>query len=276
MRYSKNVYLTKRRHSDAKRQESRSDFLNSLGKIMTILVGTAVVVSLFWITRNFVLVSPYFNIKNITVTGNKAVPKEDIIKLTGIEPGRNIFKLNLVKVQYQIKENPLFDKVCVKRCLPDKVEIQVEERKSAAFLNIKGDFYLVSENGIIFKKLSSVIYENLPIITNVNLKSIVLGSEIDSYDLKMGLKVIKDIKSVQPELLACISEINAGNADEIIVYTNNGIKIKVDKNTDKSKWLRLNMVISAANSEKIPVGYVDMRYNKQIVLKPAEKTSKRT
>jgi cell division protein FtsQ len=241
---------------------------------MTALVGTAVVVFFIWIARNFVLVSPYFSVKNIVVTGNAAVPKEDIIKLTGIEPGQNIFKLNLVKVQYQIKENPLFDKVCVKRCLPDKVEIQVEERRSAAFLNIKGDFYLVSESGVIFKKLSSVIYENLPIITNVNLKNIILGSETNSFELNMGLKVIKDIKSVQPELLACISEINAGSADEIIVYTNNGIKIKVDQNTDKSKWLRVNKVISAAKMEKIPVGYVDMRYNKQIVLRPAEKNVK--
>lgn len=274
MKYGKNVYLTKRRHADAKRRESRSGFLNSLGKIMTALVGTAVVVSLFWITRNFILVAPYFNIKNIVISGNEAVAKEDIIKLTGIESGQNIFKLNLVKVQYTIKENPLFEKVRVKKCLPDKVEVQVEERKPAAFLNLKGDFYLVSENGIIFKKLSSVIYENLPIITNVDLKNIVLGSETNSYGLNVGLKIIKDIKSVQPELLACISEINAGDSGEIIVYTNNGIKIKVDNNTDKSKWLRVNKVISAANAEKISVGYVDMRYNKQIVLKPAEKNVK--
>lgn len=271
MRYNYNVYIKKRRHSDAKRKESRSDILKSLGKMMTILVGTAVIVSLFWIIRNFALVTPYFNIKNVVVTGNEAVPKEDIIKLTGINPGQNIFKINLVKVQYYIKENPLFDKVYVKRCLPDKIEIQVEERKAAAFLNLKGDFYLISENGVIFKKLSSFIYKNLPIISNVNLKNVILGSETNSYDLNMGLKVIKDIKSVQPELLACISEINAGNADEIIVYTNNGIKIKVDKNTDKNKWLRVNKVISAANSEKISIGYVDMRFNKQIVLKPAEK-----
>lgn len=274
MRYSKNVYLTKRRHSDAKRQESRSVFLKSSGKVMTVLVGTVVVISLFWITRNFVLVTPYFNIENIVITGNKAVSKEDIIKLAGIEPGKNIFKLNLVKIQYRVKGNPLFDKVCVKRYLPGKVEIQVEERKAAAFLNIKGDFYLVCENGVIFKKLSSFIYENLPIITNVDLKKVVLGSETNSHSLNLGLKIIKNINSVKPELLACISEINAGNANEIIVYTNNGIKIKVDENTERNKWLRINRIISAANTENISIGYVDMRYNKQIILKPVERKVK--
>ncbi|MEW6088246.1 MAG: FtsQ-type POTRA domain-containing protein [bacterium] len=271
MKYDKNVYLTKRRHSDTERLESRIKFFKSLGKTLMFLVGTAMVVSLFWITRNFVLVAPYFNVKNIVVTGNNAVSKDDIIKSAGISQGQNIFKLNLVKIQYKIKENPLFDKVYVKRSPPGRIEIQVEERKPVAFFNLKGDFYLVSENGIIFKKLSSVIYENLPIITNINLKNIILGSETNSVNLNTGLKIIKDIKDIQPDFLDYVSEINAGDVNEIIIYTDRGIKIKADKDTDKNKWLYVNRVIGIADTDKIPVGYLDVRYNKQIVLKPAEK-----
>ncbi|MFH1288669.1 MAG: FtsQ-type POTRA domain-containing protein [bacterium] len=265
--YVKNIYLNKKRHYQKKRQEARSDFFRLAGKTLTALVGMAIVVSLFWITRNFVLVTPYFNVKNIVVSGNNIVPKEDIIKLTGIEFGQNIFKLNLIKIQYRIKESPLFDKVHVKRCLPDKIEVHVEEREASAILNMKVDFYLVSGDGIIFQKLSSVIYKNLPIITGVELKSVILGDDTNSFSLKTGLKIVKDIKSVQPEFLDCISEINVSCSDEIIIYTDSGTKLKIDKDTEKSKWFYVNKAISAANADKISIEYVDMRYNKQIVLK---------
>lgn len=257
--YVKNIYLTKRRH--------RQDHIfKPFGKVLTVLVGVAVAASLFWITRSFVLVAPYFNLNEVVVIGNNTVSKEDIIKSTGVNFGQNIFKLNLIKVQYQIKENPLFDKVYVKRCLPCKLEIHVEERKPSALLNIKGDLYLVSDDGVIFKKLSSVIYESLPIITNVNLRGVVLGSVANSFGLKTGLKILRDIKDVQPEFLNCVSEINVGNTDEIIIYTDNGTKLKVDRETDKNKWVYVNKVINVADADKIPIGYVDIRYNKQIVL----------
>lgn len=257
--YVKNIYLTKRRH------QQNSTF-KPFGRVLTVLVGVAVVLSLVWITRSFVLVAPYFNVNEVVVVGNNTIPKEDIIKSTGVSFGQNVFKLNLIKVQYQVKENPLFDKVHVKRCFPDKIEIHVEERKPSALLNIKGDLYLVSDDCVIFKKLSSVIYENLPIITNVNLRGVVLGSVADSFGLKTGLKILRDVKSVQPEFLNCISEINVGNTQEIVVYTDNGTKLKVDGKTDKGKWAYVSKAISAAGADKISIGYIDIRYNKQIVL----------
>lgn len=87
----------------------------------------------------------YFNIDGIAVGGNKDISDEEILKLSELEAGENIFDIHPWFAERRIKKNLYIEDVDVKRRLPDKVEIIVTERAGKAqFLSDKK--YIVTDN----------------------------------------------------------------------------------------------------------------------------------
>ena len=87
----------------------------------------------------------YFNIDGIAVGGNKDISDEEILKLSELEAGENIFDIHPWFAERRIKKNLYIEDVDVKRRLPDKVEIIVTERTGKAqFLSDKK--YIVTDN----------------------------------------------------------------------------------------------------------------------------------
>ena len=101
-----------------KRKRKIKRFLKWTSIICIISGGTA-----------FALVSPIFNIKEINVTGNNIVSSETIVSISELSKEQNIFKFFNKKVVENVKTNPYVETAKVKRKLPNKVEIQVEERE---------------------------------------------------------------------------------------------------------------------------------------------------
>lgn len=80
----------------------------------------------------------YFNIDGIAVGGNKDISDEEILKLSELEAGENIFDIHPWFAERRIKKNLYIEDVDVKRRLPDKVEIIVTERtERRSFYRIK-------------------------------------------------------------------------------------------------------------------------------------------
>ena len=74
----------------------------------------------------------YFKVDGIAVVGNEEISDEEILKLSELEVGENIFDVHPLFAQHRIKENLYIKKVRVKRKLPNKIEISVTERSGKA------------------------------------------------------------------------------------------------------------------------------------------------
>ena len=77
----------------------------------------------------FVLSSSLFNIKSINVLNNNILSNEDIISLSNINIGQNIFKINKNASIDHLKENAYIEEVNISRKLPNTLEINIKERK---------------------------------------------------------------------------------------------------------------------------------------------------
>ena len=73
----------------------------------------------------------YFKVDGIAVVGNEEISDEEILKLSELEVGENIFDVHPLFAQHRIKENLYIEKVRVKRKLPNKIEISVTEHGKA-------------------------------------------------------------------------------------------------------------------------------------------------
>ena len=70
--------------------------------LLRLLIIAAVCVGLYFLAH-----IEYFNVDNVVVTGNREISDEEIIKLSGIKTGGNLFDVHPLIAQHKIKKNLL-------------------------------------------------------------------------------------------------------------------------------------------------------------------------
>jgi len=88
---------------------------------MSIIILLALAIALF-------MMSSIFNIKQIVVLNNSKILSEEIISLSTLTPGINMFKTTNKTIRSNIKANPYIENVNIKRNINGTVTLEVEER----------------------------------------------------------------------------------------------------------------------------------------------------
>ena len=167
----------------------------------------------------FALVSPIFNIKEINVSNNNQINTETIISLSQLNLGQNIFKFNKNKVNKNIKTNAYIESVEIKRKLPNKVQIQIEERKQEYNVEFLNGYAYINNQSYILQ--ISEEKQALPTIQGISTpdEQIVEGNRLNSEDLEK-LEVIIQIMNIckNYELDSKITNIDISTKDEYTLY----------------------------------------------------------
>lgn len=229
----------------------------------------------------FASFSRFFQVEGSEISGNEKVSSESLENILNKEIGKkilffsskSIFLVNLSKIKERIlQEFPQIANVNLKRNFPNKISIQIEERKPVAIFcqaEQEENCFLIDEEGVI---IDSVI-----IINSENLKLTKIIGDIESPDL--GTKVIErnyldSILEIQRKL----SENQKLEIEEFIpsrkkltVRTSENWQIFFDPSGDISDQI-LNLTILL--KEKIPpenrgnLEYIDLRFENKIYFKP--------
>ena len=127
-----------------------------------------------------IMMSPLFNIKEIKTSGNEKISDEELISLSQINIGENTYRTNMTKAKKNILENPYVKEVKIKRIIPDKVLIQIEERKTKFMIEYGGGYVYISNQGYILE------------ISDTKLEVPILqGEETVVEDFKPGNRLCK-------------------------------------------------------------------------------------
>lgn len=194
----------------------------------------------------FALVSPIFNIKEINVGNNNQINTETIISLSQLNLGQNIFKFNKNKVNKNIKTNAYIESVEIKRKLPNKVQIQIEERKQEYNVEFLNGYAYINNQGYILQ--ISEEKQSLPTIQGISTpdEQIVEGNRLNSEDLEK-LEVIIQIMNIckNYELDSKITNIDISTKDEYTLYLEEEKKTIYlgDKSNLSNKMLYVQVII---------------------------------
>ncbi|MFQ5442155.1 MAG: cell division protein FtsQ/DivIB [Thermodesulfobacteriota bacterium] len=159
----------------SKRNRRRQDpFLRRAGRaaarltLIAILLGGVVFggYSAQWVYK-WAVTTPYFTLRTINVTGNVRVSDAEVIKLSAVAAGRNIFSFSSAEAVRNVKKNPWVDEVRLKRKLPDTLSFEIKERRPMAIVKMDR-LYVMDSSGVIFKKLSASDGVDLPVITGLD------------------------------------------------------------------------------------------------------------
>jgi cell division protein FtsQ len=98
--------------------------------------------------------SPLSEVSEIHIKGNRYVSEGEIINRSKIKKGDGFWKIDLEETSHMIESHPEIAKVRSKRSYPNKISIQITERKRIGYLMEGSTIYPILDNGVIMRKRS--------------------------------------------------------------------------------------------------------------------------
>jgi cell division protein FtsQ len=217
------------------------------------------------------LTSPYLEIKKIEVEGAVRVTKQELIELSGIERGLNIFSVDLNEALDMVRSHPFVKEAEVKRRLPETVNMVIAEREPAALVMVD-ELYVMDKSGELFKRYSVEDGLDLPVITGMG-NLITEGEGEFQSTIKPGfrsklLTLIGVLTEGDKFRLEDISEIRVDPTYGFSLYTmNEGVRVEMGKDGIAEKVLKLNKVLQARGGRLTGIESIDLTSDRGVVVR---------
>ena len=186
-------------------------------KVFRFIKWTAVFAIIIGGTIYFML-SPFFNIKNIQVTGNEKIASEEIISLSGIQLEQNTFQLQKSEIRQAIKQNAYIDTVTIRRNWPDGITIEVTERTPTYMLSFGNGYVYINNQGYLLEISQEKL--DTPIITGYLTKEeeVKVGNRLCTEDLERLNDVLQIMKSMESNNISdLVTQINIEDKQDYIL-----------------------------------------------------------
>lgn len=219
--------------------------------------------------------SPRFNLTRIQIEGNHKVSEKEILEKTQIELGTNIFRMDLARIEGCIREDDRIKEVWVKRKLPDRISIEVEEKKPALWINLPDRLYGLSEDQEIIPLEEEDFDRDLPVVGGLVSLS-VFGKQNQSVmpykrwpnrKAKFALDFYNTLLDEDSSFSEIISEINLCDETNLILYLiPRGTEVNMGKGGLEKKLKRLKAILHYEEKAE-NLACIDLRFKDQVVLR---------
>lgn len=200
----------------------------------------------------FALISPIFNIEDIKVNGNEQINADTIVSLSQLQVGQNIFKFYKEKVINDIKTNAYVENVKIKRKIPNKIEITIEERKQDYNVEFLNGYAYINNQGYILEISEQKL--DLPVIKGISTpqEQIVEGNRLNDDDLEKLETVIQIMNICKSyDLDKKVSSIDITDSNDYIMEMDEEKKIvHLGNNSNLSNKMLYVPAILAENQGK--------------------------
>lgn len=211
------------------------------------------------------LQSAVFEVRNIEIIGRNEVPQEELLKLSGVVLGSNIFKVDLSSGEEKIRMLPLISDVQITRKFPATVVIDVTERVPVALLPLEKGFTLIDIEGVYLRQ-GSISEDHYPVITGFDFgKSRITPGQAVTDDIVItALQVIQQLPS---ELIIQLSEIHIDDRNRVLLYTINGDQGRFGLPEDISQKADVFLQVLGQQHHNQRIEYVDLSSFRSPVVK---------
>ena len=121
--------------------------------------------------------SSFFDVTEFEVTGNSYYAQDEILIMGGCKTGDNIFwGTGLKEIKSRLEKDAYMEEVKVKRILPDKVRIELTERKQTAAVMYDNNFAIIDGDSVVLRKSS--VEPKIPLIQGLTISKLEVGQTI--------------------------------------------------------------------------------------------------
>ena len=223
----------------------------------------------------FLIFSNYFQINNITASGQGRIPEDSIQKIAWdyvnkpvfLRPGKNLILLDKEKLKIAIEEKYAFNDIQIIKEYPSAIQIRFMEKEYAYIWKERDLYFYIDAAGYIIKEIDALEVEtkNYPLIFNNSSNYIDhnrIGIERKYIDIAPSvLENLNDKEGIVVSNLIIDQDIDTIKADlheGPVIYFN--IESSLEKQINKLFTLKNERLKNDFDSKV----YIDVRYGDSI------------
>jgi len=213
------------------------------------------------------LEDPYFRVREVEVEGGQKIPKETLRSLTVVEGMPNLFSVKLKEVVKRLESHPWIEQVQVKKVFPNKILIQIEERKPMAIIQL-GELYYIDTKGEIFSPVGERDEYNYPYLTGLTRQVLEKDPAEAKRLINKALELLKVVYQEKIPPLEEISEIHMEKVFGIQCFTKaEGVEIKLGWEEFGEKLKRLSLIWSDLRKKGCSAVSIDCSDLRRVVVR---------
>lgn len=208
-----------------------------------------------------------FSLKTIEVSAVKHLTRAELLELAGVEPGKDLFHMNLKRMGEHILLNPWVETVRINRYYPDTLSIAITEREPVAIVNM-GFIYYLDKKGNVFKVLNKGDKLDYPVVTGFSEDDLGSDPKGTREALEATCDLLKILRDKGAFILADVSEIHYDKGYGFTLFTAAGaLPVKVGSGDFTAKIERFARIYRDLMAQMPSINYIDLDYNDKIIVK---------
>lgn len=205
--------------------------------------------------------TPIFNIRKISVSGNEVVTVEEMDELIGNLVGENLFKTGSGTIEKRLKTIAYIENVTVsKRLFPPSVKVAVEECKPAGYVGINGFNVVFNSDLKVISDDNDISVDNIPQIIGVNSDDYKKG-ELFSTDSDEKTSALKTFLVVMEnlEMLQDVNYLDISSSTDIEFRYQDRITVECGSSNSLERKLNLfRETVKSSNIAEDARGTIDL------------------
>jgi cell division protein FtsQ len=240
------------------------------------LVVIALVVLVVMAAKNFLDRDPRFRIdsaSSIQIDGNSQLTRADLLTVFGADIGRNLFFVPLTERRKELEQVAWVAHATVMRILPNQLRVAIVERTPIAFARLGNQIKLVDADGIILDMQPAALaakHYSFPVVTGINPQD---PLSTRGPRMRIYQKFMNEIDSSGEKLSKSLSEIDLSDPEDVqglVSSGNSEILLHFGEDNFLNRWHEYQAHLAEWKQQYPRLASVDLRYERQVVLKMAD------
>src|SRR5262245_55859339 len=224
------------------------------------LTGLSLVVALAG--GRWLLTTQRFAVARVEVRGASRMSPEQVMAAAAIPRGTNIFRLDTADVIERIEALPEVRRADVVRELPNRVVISVEERRPFTLVH-GGRLHWMDEEGRLLGASPEAVSPPMPVISGLSGDELASMRTAPGPQARAAIGVIRALLRTGNGLAAEISEIDMSRREGPVLYTVDGVEVRLGTEDWDERLARLEGVLTQIATQDVRT--VDLRFRDQVV-----------
>ena len=211
---------------------------------------------------HWLLTTPRFAVASVDVRGASRLAPEQVLAAAAIEPGTSIFRLDTGAVAGRIVALPEIRRAEVVRELPNRVVISIEERRPFTLVHA-GRLHWLDEEGRLLGASPQAVVAQVPVVSGLTEEELASMRSAPGPKALAAIALIRALLRSGSALTAEISEIDMSRRDGPVLYTVDGVEVRLGAGDWEERLARLEGVLGQVATQDVRT--VDLRFRDQVV-----------
>ena len=259
------------RRSHIRPSRRRSLSLTRLLTAARMLTAAGVLGGAGWYAAQVVTDSPALRVSQIHVRGNQHLARGDVLALLAGLEGEHLLLTDLEQWRRMVLGSPWVEQAVLRRVLPSTVEVVIRERTPMAIGRIRGDLYLVDEQGLVIDEFGPNYAQfDLPIVDGLADPAGDGEPNVDPTRAGLAAELLRALEG-QPALMKRVSQIDVASAHDAVVLLDQDPALVHVGDEQFVERLQRYLELHEALHARVPdIEYVDLRFDDRVYVRPGK------